>query len=125
MRINVKNTQEVQKALDEVQKRCSQRTLDANDITNFITKAEEKLISILPKKYWQGVRVAIFENFGGRVPSSYKGMPMATEVTLERGSKDWFIIDIKRLYASTSGHVQFLNLHMKKDEIVAFLQKKF
>ena len=103
MKINVKHTDKIQAALDSVQQRCRERIMCAEDVNCIVQRAEERLSSILPKKEWRGIRIMAQNGFCGCIPRSYHGAPQSTQVWLERGSSDWFLVSVSRSYSWTTG----------------------
>lgn len=88
-----KNFDKIQKILDDVQNRCTARTITIKDMEDYLKKAEAKLE--LPKKYLDGVKVLIDCN-AQDFPRAYKYTPMSTYFCATYKSGSWRITDIDR-----------------------------
>jgi len=106
MKININDTKKTTAALDKAQHRCSPRLLEIGDVTGAAKVAEMRLeaLNVLLRNR-PGCRLLLTHAFGGHVPGSYKGRPEATYVTMERGGKDWFAVDVGRTDATTGTHL--------------------
>ena len=99
MKVNLAKAQTV---IDEAQKRCRERLLDAEDVKKEIAAAEQRLDEWgIAKKDWVGCRVMVTDGFG-KIPNCYRGRPEATFVTVERFKTGWFVVCAKRAYALSS-----------------------
>jgi hypothetical protein len=93
-KINVKDADKLQKALDEVQKNCRARLLDIEDILYAARRAEATLENLaIPKKAWRGCRVVIEPE---RVTNNYDGRADGTGVTIERTATGWYVVSLGR-----------------------------
>jgi len=109
-RINVSNTDKVEAHLKTAQKGCSTRLLTADDITEALATVEASLAG-LPKGEWAGIVAYIGEGTGSsEFANSYKGTPMLTTVTVERGSAAWFVTGARREPVGRSGAIEEVDL---------------
>lgn len=93
-KINVKDADKLQKALDEVQKNCRARLLDIDDILYAARRAEATLEGLaIPKKSWRGCCVIIEPE---RVSNNYDGRAEGTGATIERTATGWYVISLGR-----------------------------
>lgn len=68
---------------------------DAKTAVRFI---ENKLIEIgIPKCAWPGIKFSV-QPCAEKLPIAYckKGIPMATQFKIERGSISWYVVEIRR-----------------------------
>jgi len=94
MKINTKDNKKIELAIKKAEGKASVRTLDEIDIEIAANAAETKLDKLgIPIKQRKGCRVFIDP---GKVPGAYKYRAEGTFVTIERGSKDWFMILVQR-----------------------------
>ena len=97
MKINIKNAEKIEKALNEAQKRARSRLLDIETIAGDIQKIEEQLKeSKIKKKNWTGTTILVDPH---RVSNSYARQWWNAETTtakLVRGKTDWFLVDVGR-----------------------------
>lgn len=101
-RINVQNLDKVNALLAEVQRGCRSRTTTAENIEVQSWAAELKLQDAgIPEKMRQGARAYMLPE---QVANSYKGIAMGTMVTLERGSKSWFVTGAHRGHAGNCAY---------------------
>lgn len=98
--ININNRDKVQSAIDTVQKRCKERTIDVEDIL-YAAEEIERYLSI-PKKALAGVSVRV--NLHRRAfPNSYRYTPYGTIFTLHQTVSGWFLADICRVDVRSVG----------------------
>lgn len=55
-------------------------------------QAEKALAGILPKSAWPGARYTAVS--GDKLPNSYDYAPIRTTITVERGSRAWYLVDV-------------------------------
>ena len=97
MKINVSNEEKITKIIDKLRTAGNGHKLknshDYQDITKVIHYAERNL-KHLPKTHRKGVK--LIDDLQPLVPNSY-GYSSAkyTQITLERGSSAWFLVDYK------------------------------
>ena len=97
MKINVNNTQSLERLLYDVNGQALQHTAKTYDVQATAAEAEDSLAMMrVPKAHRQGARVTVHS--GQKVPSSYKYRVIRTAYTLERGRKDWFVISCYRMH---------------------------
>ena len=97
MKINVSNEEKITKVIDKLRTAGSGNKLknshDYRGITKVIHYAQRKL-QHLPKTHHKGVK--LIDDLQPLVPNSYKhSRTKYTQITLERGSSDWFLTDYK------------------------------
>ena len=94
MKINVKNRDKVEAALDEVQSGCKSRLLTSADVTHAVAKAEREREKLgIPRKAMIGSRIFILPE---AVPRSYKWQAEGTGAGLEYFSTGWFLVSAYR-----------------------------
>lgn len=99
-----KNWQILDDTLKEVQKRCSTRTIDIDDIKSIIQEIEKNLESRrLPKSSWDGI-VVYCNPYQEQYPNAYKYIPNGTFFNLTYHSNAWRILSIDRGICSGSPH---------------------
>lgn len=87
------NKDKLQAALDNVNKRAKSFTVtDPEKILDYAAAAEAKLTGILPRAAWKGARVLCRP--AGPSASSYGYPAKSTELILERGARDWFLVNV-------------------------------
>lgn len=91
--INEKNADRIRAELDELQKRCSARTIYFVNIADDCKTVERKLD--LPKKYLKGVTIQVDHN-AQDFPSAYKYTPESTHFTAVHTGKEWKLTDLRR-----------------------------
>lgn len=93
MNIKLSNTEQLQAALDEAQKRCRARTVTVKNICAMCDIVQERCG--ISKKAMDGVSFSADWN-AQAFPNAYKGMPESTIVyaTFKRG--EWVVTDILR-----------------------------
>lgn len=89
--------------LDNVQKRCSARTITAREIFDELVSIENKLG--IAKCHMNGIRVTVDLN-ARSFPNAYKYIPESTHFNAELRSGKWRITDIRRAQTlrPTVGH---------------------
>ncbi len=97
MKIKIDDYWELNSVLREVQRNARVRVILSPDvITEGVERLEGELAArALPRKYWRGLRY-VFNPNAQKFPHAYKGTPEATLVTIERFSKDWFVVGVER-----------------------------
>lgn len=79
-------------ALDDVQNRCTARTLTADDIAYILQKAERELG--IAKKYLAGCK--LMYSGAQRFPNAYNGRPESTHFTAEHNGRNWIVTELRR-----------------------------
>lgn len=86
------NVNKLTAALDEIQHRCTARTLTADYIAYILQRAERKLD--IPKKYLAGCK--IMYSGAERFPNAYHGRPESTHFTAEHNGRHWIVTELHR-----------------------------
>jgi len=115
MKINIKNQDKLQAALDSVQSKALVRTANASEIEALVARIEDILSTMLYKKDWVGLRFILDPN-GQNFPNAYKGVPESTQVEVERHPSGWFVARVIRQHAKTH-EITTLNIHEYKQEL--------
>jgi len=125
MRINISNKEKIEQELGKVQKNAKVRTIEYQDIITAANEAGDKLSHLLPKKEWVGLVVSA-DPQAQHFPNAYKFTPESTQFILERGDRDWFLVDVyrERCHDRLDKYV-FRGLSTKAEAIVAFVNKPF
>lgn len=87
-RISITNIEKLQAALDEVQKRCSARTIKAQDIVDVLNEIK------VPKKHLDGTKV--YWDGAEKFPNAYKYRPESTHWWAENVKGRWYVLGIDR-----------------------------
>ena len=93
--INEHNKDRIEKALDEVQKRCTTRTIDYYDIANELKAVDEQFSNVCTKKAFENTEVLIDVN-GQNFPNSYKFSAKSTQFRAVYLKSKWRIMYIGR-----------------------------
>ena len=86
------NVTKLTAALDEVQHKCSARTLTADELAYILQKAERELG--IAKKYLAGCKVTY--TGAQRFPNAYHGRPESTHFTAEHNGRYWIVTELCR-----------------------------
>lgn len=122
-RINFNNRELVVAAIDAAEGRASMRCVSYEYVAHRIALAEKALAELLPRSKWRGLKIEVGASFGGHKPGSYKGIPMATRVYLERGADAWFVKEVKRVPARGRAEWQLDGLSAHVDDIISHAQR--
>lgn len=95
MRINIENTSKVQVALDEVQARCSARTVSAHHVQVLGSQAEYILRGI-PERLRVGAELTYCAEITCAAYKKKAFSAQSTMVVLRRGTRHWFLVDAAR-----------------------------
>lgn len=89
-KINIDNIEKLQTALDEVQARCTARTVTANNIAYILHEIDMSI----PKTRLNGTKV----HWDGaeKFPHAYKHTPESTHWWAENVNGRWYVTDIRR-----------------------------
>lgn len=91
-----KNWDTLSDTLKEVQKRCTARTIDINDIKRIIKEVEKNLeLRRLPKNSWDGI-VVYCNPYQEQYPNAYKYPPNGTIFNLTYYNNCWRILSVDR-----------------------------
>lgn len=94
MKINVKNRDKVEAALDEVQSGCKARLLTVVEVERAVLKAERERERLgISKKDMVGSRILIMPE---AVPRRYQWQAEGTGARLEYFSTGWFLVSVYR-----------------------------
>jgi len=94
MKIKLTDESKLAAALDTVNCKADAHTAGLAQVMGLLPDINKKMASLLQIKNWQGARVT-FQS-GGSVPNAYKYSRIVTTVTLERGSRHWFVVGLRR-----------------------------
>ena len=99
MKIKVeKNNPKIKKALEEVQARAKERTLDEWEFSMYADTAEKRLEKMgIAKKYRTGATAYIGHHKYSDFPAAYRWRPAGTVATIKRFSSGWYIVHLERL----------------------------
>ena len=126
MKINIKDAVKLTTAIVGAEgPRCTARTVSATDVAETAANIERRLLTLLPKKDWAGLRF-VCDPHAQSFPGAYKGTPMSTGFTLERTSSGWFVTSVCRgvCHGPTSRIVP-INLKERAAAIAAFVATSF
>lgn len=99
-----KNWEKLDKTLKEVQKGCTARTIDIDDIKRIIKEIEKNLeIRRLPKSSWDGLTVYC-NPYQDQFAKSYKYIPDGTFFNLTYYNNCWRVLSIDRGICSGSSN---------------------
>ena len=99
MKVNVKDTAKVSKLLKEVNGAAIEHTASVTEIQLKANETERRLQDFgICKKDREG---AYIKNLSGHSLKSYRYSVNRTFYTLERGKKDWFIVNCQRMKCSS------------------------
>lgn len=102
MKISVTATLQLQKELDEVQRRCKERMLTAKDIQDILSGIP------VPKIHLDGTKV----HWDGseKMPRAYKYTPQSTHFTAVNAGGKWYVVDLYRASCPnrvTKGEIEY------------------
>ena len=108
VKVNIENSEKITNLLTTVQKGCSVRLIDYSDIINIINDIDTRAKTMrIGMTNLSGAEFH-FKN-GTKVAASYFGAPKSTQFKLYRGSRAWFITEIKRDYCNYLTTLKFQN----------------
>jgi len=117
MKINLSNTDRIEDALLKANGAAREYTFTtAEELRALAAEAERKLGALLTRyDLHRGARYCATS--GAPVAKSYRKDRIATRVTLERGTEDWFLVDVTRvqLYPDQGGG-RLLTLTPEQDQ---------
>jgi len=116
IKISTENKDKIEAALREVNGRSEAHAYTSYaEVAALAESAEKEMEELLYRKDWKGARWE--ETSGAKVANSYKGTRNGTKVTLDRGSKDWFLVAAVQVSVFNSGGGSgHLYLTPKQDE---------
>ena len=98
--INEGNRNKIEKALSEVQKRCTARTIDYYDMVNELKAVDEQFSKVCTKKAFEGTEVLIDVN-GQNFPNAYKFSARSTQFRAAYLKGKWRLMYIGRAFCKT------------------------
>ena len=98
--INERNRNKIEKALDEVQKRCTARTIDYDDILAELKAVDEQFSKVCTKKAFENTEVLIDVN-GQDFPRSYKFSAKSTQFRAVYLKSKWRLVYLDRDWCRT------------------------
>ena len=107
--INEHNRNKIEKALDEVQKRCTARTIDYEDILAEIKAVDEQFSKVCTKKAFENTEVLIDVN-GQNFPNAYKFSAYSTQFRAVYLKNKWRIMYIGRDFCKTYNQRWYITL---------------
>ena len=107
--INEHNKDRIEKALDEVQKRCTARTINYYDILNELKAVDNQFSKVCTKKGFEGTTVLIDVN-GQVFPNSYKFSAYSTQFRAVYLKSKWRLIYIGRDFCKTYSQRWYITL---------------
>lgn len=87
------NIGKIKAVLDEVQKKCSVRTISVDDIMCWIDMIEDNLN--IPKTHLKDVVAHVMDG-AQKFPNSYKYAPEGTGFRIKHNGKSWYLIEVDR-----------------------------
>lgn len=119
MKINMLSPEKIQAELNRVQSRAQVRCITSDDVFSMVLVIQDHLKRILLKKDWKGLRFRV-DCHSQSFASSYGGRPEATIFTLERGSADWYVVEIIRGACGRQQKIVALNIETKAKKLIEF-----
>lgn len=102
----------IKTVLDDVQKKCSVRTISVDDIMYWIDMIEDDLN--IPKTHLKDVVAHVMDG-AQKFPNSYKYVPEGTGFSIKHNGKSWYLIEVDRENCNYSKRVSmFLPEEAKK-----------
>ena len=98
--INDHNKDRIEKALDEVQKKCTTRTIDYYDIVDELKDVNRQFSKLCTKKAFESTQVLIDVN-GQNFPNSYKFSAYSTQFRAVYLKSKWRLTYIGRDFCKT------------------------
>ena len=96
-KININNSKKWLPLLESANKGLRKHQLSYQNLLDSVKKSTDKLNKMVPKKYHKGTKLVICT--GTKYAGKFKGYGSgAVYVSLKRGTKDWFITEIERIY---------------------------
>lgn len=112
MRINIENTTKVQAVLDQVQARCSARTVSAPEV-HALGRQAEYVFRGLPARLRVGAELRYCAQIPCAAYANKAFSAQSTLVFLRRGTRHWFLVDAGRvtIYPKASAHALSVRLN--------------
>lgn len=98
IKICEENKDKINEEIAIIEGKATARTCNFEDVVKLVDFAEKHLINFyVPKKYWNKFQASYCEKIGcGSYADKYYSAN-TTEISITRGSKDWFLTDVKRI----------------------------
>lgn len=100
--ISEKNRERIEAELEEVQKRCTVRTITFSDIVSACEALEKKYP--VAKKYLEGVSYFELDVNEQNFPSAYKYTPESTYINVVMRGGKWRLVKVYRYKTAREGH---------------------
>lgn len=107
--INEHNKDRIEKALDEVQKRCTVRTIDYEDILAELKAVDEQFSKVCTKKAFENTEVLVDVN-GQNFPNSYKFSAKSTQFRAVYLKSKWRLVYLDRDWCRTYSQRWYITL---------------
>ena len=107
--INEHNRSKIEKALDEVQKSCTARTIDYEDILAEIKAVDEQFSKVCTKKAFENTEVLIDVN-GQVFPNAYKFSAYSTQFRAVYLKSKWRLMYIGRDFCKSYSQRWYITL---------------
>ena len=98
--INECNRNKIEKALDEIQKRCTTRTINYYDIVNELKYVDNQFSKVCTKKAFENTEVLIDVN-GQNFPNAYKFSAKSTQFRAVYSKSKWRLVYLEREWCRT------------------------
>lgn len=98
--INEHNRNKIEKALNEVQKHCTARTINYYDIINELKDVNKQFSKVCTKKGFENTSVLIDVN-GQSFPNSYKFSAQSTQFRAVYSKGKWRLVYVGRDYCKS------------------------
>ena len=107
--INEHNKDRIEKALDEVQGRCSTRLITYEDILAELKAVDEQFSKVCTKKAFENTEVLIDVN-GQNFPNSYKFSAKSTQFRAVYSKGKWRLVYLERDWCRTYSQRWYITL---------------
>jgi hypothetical protein len=105
VRITDDNLAALTKAIATAQSaRCEVNVVTPERLLQMATKAEQRILALLPKSHAAGV--AYEYAAAGPASKSYRYQQGATSIRMERGAEHWFLTDVQRIQVWPEQHAR-------------------
>ena len=99
MKIDIRNTEKLEAALTDAQKRARVHLLRARDIQESAVEVDKILDEARIEKIHRQGTLVIIDPY--RVCNSYRYSAATTQAVLERGKEKWFLVNVGRVRCRT------------------------
>ncbi len=118
IKIEEKNRDKIAEELIRVEKRCSARTVEVDEIFKITEKIKVRLKELKVPSKLKGQKFT-YEN-GHYVASSYNGYPESTQFKIEKFASGFFLTSLYRYYCNHGGEIRFENENEYRQYYKAF-----